>query len=77
MTEPARCTTHGEVLRAARIRAGMTQEQLAGLSTVSVRAIRDLEQGRVANPRRATVRAPYGDREQQGLGQCPVDCTSL
>lgn len=43
-------------LRAARQWAGITQEQLAGLSTVSVRAIRDLEQGRVRHPRRETLR---------------------
>lgn len=46
----------GQTLRGARRRAGLTQDQLAGLSTVSVRAIRDLEQGRVARPRRDTVR---------------------
>jgi predicted ATPase/DNA-binding XRE family transcriptional regulator len=45
-----------EQLLAARRRAGMTQEQLAGLSTVSVRAIRDLEQGRVLQPRGETLR---------------------
>lgn len=33
------------LLQNARRRSGLTQEQLAGLSTVSVRAIRDLEQG--------------------------------
>lgn len=48
--------TFGEVLQAARRRAGLTQEQLAGLSTVSVRAIRDLELGRAQRPRRETVR---------------------
>ncbi len=46
----------GQTLRGARRRAGLTQDQLAGLSTVSVRAIRDLEQGRVARPRKDTVR---------------------
>lgn len=44
------------LLRSARRRAGLTQEQLAGLSTVSVRAIRDLEQGRVQHPRKDTLR---------------------
>ncbi|MFJ4439697.1 helix-turn-helix domain-containing protein [Streptomyces sp. NPDC088923] len=56
-TAPA--TTNGpfaEALQAARKRAGLTQEQLAGLSLVSVRAIRDLEIGRVLRPRRETVR---------------------
>ncbi|MFL6137219.1 MAG: helix-turn-helix domain-containing protein [Frankiaceae bacterium] len=55
MPEPTSLLTLAEILRAARIRTGMTQEQLAGLSTVSVRAIRDLEQGRVAAPRRGTI----------------------
>jgi transcriptional regulator with XRE-family HTH domain len=44
------------LLRTYRRRAGLTQEQLAGLSTVSVRAIRDLELGRAQSPRRETVR---------------------
>ncbi|WP_328745013.1 helix-turn-helix domain-containing protein [Streptomyces sp. NBC_00285] len=44
------------LLQNARRRSGLTQEQLAGLSTVSVRAIRDLEQGRVRNPRKETLK---------------------
>ncbi|WP_446039165.1 helix-turn-helix domain-containing protein [Streptomyces sp. SID1121] len=44
------------LLQNARRRAGLTQEQLAGLSTVSVRAIRDLELGRVQHPRKETLR---------------------
>ncbi|WP_169734255.1 helix-turn-helix domain-containing protein [Hamadaea tsunoensis] len=46
----------GGVLRHWRKRRGVTQQQLADLSTVSVRAIRDLEMGRVAQPRQDTVR---------------------
>jgi len=46
----------GETLKAWRRRRGVTQQQLADLSTVSVRAIRDLEIGRVARPRRDTLR---------------------
>ncbi|GAB2698257.1 helix-turn-helix domain-containing protein [Kitasatospora kifunensis] len=46
----------GALLRSARRGAGLTQEQLAGLSTISVRAIRDLEQGRVQHPRKDTIR---------------------
>jgi transcriptional regulator with XRE-family HTH domain len=46
----------GEMLKTLRRRAGLTQDQLAGLSTVSVRAIRDLELGKVQQPRRETVR---------------------
>ncbi|MBB5872730.1 transcriptional regulator with XRE-family HTH domain [Allocatelliglobosispora scoriae] len=46
----------GGVLKTWRKRRGVTQQQLADLSTVSVRAIRDLEIGRVARPRHDTVR---------------------
>ncbi|MFJ4341244.1 helix-turn-helix domain-containing protein [Streptomyces sp. NPDC088915] len=46
----------GDVLQRSRKRVGLTQEQLAGLSTVSVRAIRDLELGRAHRPRGQTVK---------------------
>lgn len=46
----------GKLLRLTRTRRGMTQRQLADLSTVSVRAIRDLESGRASRPRTDTVR---------------------
>ncbi|MFJ1707550.1 helix-turn-helix domain-containing protein [Kitasatospora sp. NPDC088346] len=46
----------GTLIRNHRHRAGMTQRQLADLSTLSVRAIRDLEAGKVRRPRRETVR---------------------
>ncbi|MEV0393369.1 helix-turn-helix domain-containing protein [Polymorphospora rubra] len=45
-----------EMLKVSRWQAGLTQVQLAGLSAVSVRAIRDLELGKVQQPRRETVR---------------------
>jgi transcriptional regulator with XRE-family HTH domain len=45
-----------ELLRSHRHSLGTTQRQLAARSTVSVRAIRDLEHGRVSRPRRDTVR---------------------
>jgi transcriptional regulator with XRE-family HTH domain len=45
-----------EVLRGCRLRRGVTQQQLAELSAVSVRALRELEIGRVRRPRRDTVR---------------------
>ncbi|MFR9758151.1 helix-turn-helix domain-containing protein [Streptomyces sp. TR06-5] len=47
--------TFGTVLRTHRRRAGMTQQQVADLATLSVRAVRDLESGRARRPRRATV----------------------
>jgi transcriptional regulator with XRE-family HTH domain len=46
----------GTLLKSHRIRRGTTQQQLADLSTVSIRAIRDLELGRSRHPRRDTVR---------------------
>jgi transcriptional regulator with XRE-family HTH domain len=46
----------GELLRTQRVRRGITQRQLADLSTVSVRAIRDLENGRATRPRPDTIR---------------------
>jgi len=43
-----------EVLRTSRLRAGLTQKALADLSTISPRAIRDIEAGR-ANARVQTI----------------------
>lgn len=45
----------GPLLRRYRVGAGLTQRALADLSTISVRTIRDLEQGRT-RPREDTVR---------------------
>src|SRR5688572_16472939 len=46
----------GRLLRGHRTRVGLTQRELADLSTISVRAIRDLEQGKARRPRQDTVR---------------------
>lgn len=46
----------GELVRAHRRRLGMTQEELAGHTGLSVRGIGRLEGGRVAAPRMPTVR---------------------
>jgi transcriptional regulator with XRE-family HTH domain len=46
----------GRLVRQHRNRIGLTQRELADFSTISVRAIRDLEQGRARQPRHATVR---------------------
>lgn len=46
----------GEAVRGLRRRAGLTQRELAGLAGCSVGGLRDLEQGRVAWPRPATLR---------------------
>ncbi|WP_051415693.1 helix-turn-helix transcriptional regulator [Nocardiopsis sp. CNT312] len=55
-----------------RLRAEMTQQELADFSTISVRAIRDLEHGRALHPRRDTVRLladglRIGDRDRSRL----------
>ena len=46
----------GVVLRAHRLRVGLTQDELAAKAGVSVRNLRDIETGRVARPRVSTVR---------------------
>ncbi|CUM36573.1 XRE family transcriptional regulator [Streptomyces gardneri] len=46
----------GVLLRDHRRRSGMTQQQMADLATLSVRAIRDLESGRARRPRQETAR---------------------
>lgn len=43
------------MIRTYRRRAGLTQQQLADLSTISLRAIRDLEAGRTKQPRAGTI----------------------
>ncbi|MTE22401.1 helix-turn-helix domain-containing protein [Streptomyces sp. TRM43335] len=48
--------TFGELLRHRRERLGQTQQCLADHATLSVRAIRDMEAGRVLRPRQETVR---------------------
>ncbi|MBT2233665.1 tetratricopeptide repeat protein [Nonomuraea sp. NEAU-A123] len=46
----------GDALREFRVRALLTQEELAALSGVSERQIREIESGRVTVPRASTVR---------------------
>lgn len=55
--QPAMTTssTFGDFLRYYRLRAGITQEELAKKAAVSVRGIRDVERGRAQTPRRRTV----------------------
>jgi transcriptional regulator with XRE-family HTH domain/tetratricopeptide (TPR) repeat protein len=50
-------TTFGDLLRTHRVRAALTQEELAAGSGVSVRAISDMERGRAKGPQRRTVEA--------------------
>ena len=42
-------------LAAARLAAGLTQEELAERAGISVRAISDIERGRVTRPRRRSL----------------------
>jgi DNA-binding SARP family transcriptional activator/Tfp pilus assembly protein PilF len=46
----------GEVIRRHRLAAGLNQHELAGRAGISVRALRDLEQGRIRQPRATSVR---------------------
>lgn len=48
--------TFSELLRIGRISSGLTQEQLAEASGVSVRTIRNLERGMAGVPRQQSVR---------------------
>ncbi|HEY0530919.1 MAG TPA: tetratricopeptide repeat protein [Actinoplanes sp.] len=43
------------VLRRHRLRAGLTQEELAVRAAIGVRTVRDLERGRASRPQRTTV----------------------
>lgn len=45
----------GEILRRHRLSAGLTQEELAEASGLSVRAVADMERGRTARPYRRSV----------------------
>ncbi len=45
----------GKLIRHRRVTAGLTQEQLAELSGLSVRAISDIERGRATRPHRSSV----------------------
>jgi transcriptional regulator with XRE-family HTH domain len=43
------------VLRQHRLRANLTQEELAARAAIGVRTVRDLERGRASRPQRTTV----------------------
>lgn len=62
----------GSELRALRIRAGLSQDELAARSGVSTRTIRGLETGRIRSPHASTLTA-IGD----GLGLAPRSCAHL
>lgn len=50
-------TNFGELLREARLRAGLTQEELSLRSDLGVRTVGDLERDRITRPHRRTVDA--------------------
>jgi DNA-binding SARP family transcriptional activator/tetratricopeptide (TPR) repeat protein/DNA-binding XRE family transcriptional regulator len=62
----------GDVLRAHRVRGGLTQQELSRRAGVSVRAVRDIEQGRVRLPHQDSVR-----RLAAAVGLNPAEATSL
>ena len=53
-------TVFGQLLRVTRLRAALTQEELAERAGLSVRAVRKLESGETATPRPTTVRMLAG-----------------
>ncbi|MFJ8976325.1 helix-turn-helix domain-containing protein [Streptomyces sp. NPDC102282] len=63
----------GAELKAARGRIGVTQTQLADLSSVSVRTIRDLELDLTQNPRRETLRLLLDGLRLTGVQRARVE----
>ncbi|MFY1697756.1 MULTISPECIES: NB-ARC domain-containing protein [unclassified Solwaraspora] len=58
----------GQLVSSLRVAAGLTQEELAERTGLSVRAVSDLERNRVARPRRATLTrlaAAFGLTEEE------------
>ena len=69
---PDNALSLGELLLGHRVAAGLSQEDLAELADVSVRAICDLERGATRRPQRATVAAL-----SRALGLCADDASAL
>jgi tetratricopeptide (TPR) repeat protein len=62
------------MLRHLRVQAGLTQEQLAELSGLSVRTISDIERGTTARPRRSSIALlDAALRQFGGTGAAPPD----
>jgi transcriptional regulator with XRE-family HTH domain len=53
-------TVFGDLLRVSRLRAALTQEELAARAAISVRAVGKLESGETSRPRPVTVRMLAG-----------------
>lgn len=64
------------LLARSRKRAGISQQELADLSTLSCRAIRNLEKGKVRRPRPETVR-PTPISRQSGSSAYLPGCPRL
>ncbi|HEY3734229.1 MAG TPA: helix-turn-helix transcriptional regulator [Streptosporangiaceae bacterium] len=65
----------GELVRRQRMASGLTQEELAERTGMSVRAIGDIERGRTGQPRRSsmallarTLRGASGWEQQFSVG---------
>ena len=46
---------YGEVIRNIRIRSGMTQKQLSTAAGVALNTVKNLESGKLKNPRLSTI----------------------
>jgi transcriptional regulator with XRE-family HTH domain/tetratricopeptide (TPR) repeat protein len=74
---------YGPRLRQERMAMGLTQEELANASGLSVRAIRDLERGRTSCPRPSTIRQITSALDlstaarRRPLAQLPADLTDF
>ncbi|MET9951148.1 helix-turn-helix domain-containing protein [Streptomyces sp. NPDC006339] len=66
----------GELLRIWRERVGLTQQVLADHATLSVRAIRDMESGRVQRPRQETVRLLADALRLEGRNRSVFEATA-
>jgi transcriptional regulator with XRE-family HTH domain len=58
----------GELVRSRRVAAGLTQEELAERSGLSVRTIRDIEHARTARPYRRSMDLLSGVLDLAGPG---------
>jgi tetratricopeptide (TPR) repeat protein/transcriptional regulator with XRE-family HTH domain len=75
MNESRKLSGPQGTIRVRRVEAGLTQEQLAELSGLSVRAISDIERGTTTRPRRSSIallEAALDESARQGCGLRPA-----